>query len=149
MTKTNKTIRAIHKEFRRSQESRYIHRLHGVLLVISGMSRAQASELLGVPLRTIASWVNMFNKYGLDGLHDAEKSGRPTTLDDKQKQLLKAALNKSPEDFGLNGSVWTGLLVSEFLNKQCGVKFTMRHSRRILKSFDPGICESERAKKMG
>ena len=150
MTKTDNTIGAIHKEFRRSKESRYIHRLHGVLLVMSGMSRAQAGELLGVPLRTIASWVNMFNKYGLDGLHDGEKSGRPTSLDNKQKQLLKAALKKSPEDFGLNGSVWTGLLVSEFLNKQCGVKFTMRHSRRILRSLDQDVCESERAKrKMG
>jgi transposase len=147
MTKTNDTIRAIHKEFRHSKESRYIHRLHGVLLVMSGMSRAQASKLLGVPLRTIASWVNIFDKYGLDGLHDAEISGRPSSLTDKQKQQLKAALKKSPEDFGLNGSVWTGLLVSEFLNKQCDVKFTMRHSRRILRSLERNVCESERAKK--
>ena len=147
MTKTDNTTAIIRKEFRRSKEARYIHRLHGVLLVMSGMSRAQAGKLLGVPLRTIATWINIFNKHGLNGLIDAEISGRPPSLTDKQKKQLKAALKKSPEDFGLKGSVWTGLLVSEFLNKQCGVKFTMRHSRRILRSLDQDVCESERAKK--
>ncbi|MBV8278415.1 MAG: transposase, partial [Verrucomicrobia bacterium] len=39
-------------EIRRSEEARYDHRLHGVLLVAQGMSAPQVAQLLGDGTRT-------------------------------------------------------------------------------------------------
>ncbi len=44
---------ALHDEIRRSEDSRYDHRLHGVLLVCSGLSCYAVAELLGQSPRTV------------------------------------------------------------------------------------------------
>ena len=61
-------ILGLQDEIRRSEESRYDHRLHGVLLVAQGMSCHQVSELLGDAPRTVAYWVQRFESDGLTGL---------------------------------------------------------------------------------
>ena len=128
------SITLIHGELRRSEEARYNHRLHGVLLVFHGLSAVKAGKLLHVPGRSVAHWVQQFKRHGLEGLRDAERSGRPTTLRATQKKTLKVALKKSPKDVGLQGDDWTGALVSNFLSKRFGIKLSMRHCRRFLRS---------------
>jgi len=128
-------IKSIRKEFHRSEEARYIHRLHGVLLVLLGLSTVKAGKLLGDPQRTIAHWVIQFRARGLKGLEEVEKSGRPETLSLAQKKILANALAKSPKDTGMNADTWTGAVVSSFLRKRCGVKITVRHCYRILNAL--------------
>ena len=55
-------------EIRRSEEARYDHRLHGVLLVAQGMSAPQVAEFLGDGTRTVEYWVKHLNAEGLSGL---------------------------------------------------------------------------------
>ena len=135
--KTDK-IAIIRKEFHRTSEARYIHRLHGVLLVLSGMSCVQAGKLLNDPTRSVSYWIHSFNKDGLNGLKDAEKSGRPAVLNAGQRRALEAVLKKSPSGVGLEGDAWTGALVAAFISKRYHVQMTMRHCRRILRSVEAG-----------
>lgn len=128
-------IKTIRQEFRRSAEARYLHRLHGVLLVLLGLSTVKAGKLLGDPQRTVAHWVIQFKAKGLNGLRDAEKSGRPGTLNVVQQQALSNALAKPPQDAGLNASVWTGALVSSFLRERYGVALTTRQCTRLLRAY--------------
>jgi len=128
-------IENIRKEFHRSQEARYIHRLHGVLLVLLGLSTVKAGKLLGDPQRTIAHWVIQFKAHGLKGLEEAEKSGRPEILSPAQKAMLADVLAKSPKASGLKADVWTGALISSFLRKRWGIKLTVRHCYRLLRAF--------------
>jgi len=130
-----KQTESIRKEFRRSAEARYMHRLHGVLLVLNGLSTVAAGKLMGDPQRTVAAWVNEFQRHGLRGLCDKEKSGRPAALDTAQMKSLKLALRKAPGHEGLESDTWTGALVSAFLKKSFGVNLTVRHSRRLLQSL--------------
>lgn len=132
------TIATIRKEFHRTSEARYIHRLHGVFLVLSGMSCVQAGKLLDDPSRSVSYWVNSFNKHGLEGLKDGEKSGRPTVLNAGQRRALEAVLKKLPSGVGLEGDAWTGALVAAFISKRYHVQMTMRHCRRILRSVEAG-----------
>ena len=46
-------------EIRRSEEARYDHRLHGVLLVAQGMSAPQVAQFLGDGTRTVEYWVRV------------------------------------------------------------------------------------------
>src|SRR5512136_1728361 len=92
-------------EIRRSEESRYDHRLHGVLLVAQGMSCRQVSELLGDAPRTVAYWVRRFERDGLTGLTEEERSGRPRRLSEEQIQDIEAALRMRPMNFDLTGNL--------------------------------------------
>lgn len=128
-------IAIIRKEFRCSEEARYIHRLHGVLLVLLGLSTVKAGKLLGDPQRTVAHWVGQWRAHGLDGLRDAEKAGRPSALTPKQKDALVIALQQSPKELGFEGDSWTGAFVASLLQKRYGITLSPRQCNRMIKAL--------------
>jgi transposase len=79
-------ILGLQDEIRRSEESRYDHRLHGVLLVAQGITCSEVAQLLGDAPRTVEYWVHGFEEEGLAGLREGERSGRPQRLNEKQPQ---------------------------------------------------------------
>lgn len=87
---------AIQQEIARSDESRYDHRLHGLLLITSGHSCQQVATLFGTDRRTVQRWVTRFETHGLTGLRDGVHSGRPTTLNTKQWAALGGASVPTP-----------------------------------------------------
>src|SRR5512138_4041051 len=87
-------VLGLQDEIRRSEESRYDHRLHGVLLVAQGMSCHQVAELLGDAPRTVAYWVNRFERDGLTGLTEEERPGRPRRLNEVQIRGIDEALRR-------------------------------------------------------
>jgi hypothetical protein len=84
-------VLGLQDEIRRSEESRYDHRLHGVLLVAQGMSCRQVSELLGDAPRTVAYWVRRFESDVLTGLTEEERPGRPRRLNEEHIRNIDAA----------------------------------------------------------
>lgn len=122
---------AIQQEIVRSDESRYDHRLHGLLLVAGGQSCLQVAETFGENPRTVQRWVKRFEEYGLDGLREGERPGRPATLDTKQWAALGRDMRRTPEEFGLAAHLWDGKLLSEHLRRHYGVKLGVRQCQRI------------------
>lgn len=84
-------VLGLQDEIRRSEESRYDHRLHGVLLVAQGMTCPEAARVLGDAARTVEYWVHTFEEMGLAGLLEGERSGRPRRLSDKQIEEFREA----------------------------------------------------------
>jgi len=82
-------------EIRRSEEARYDHRLHGVLLVAQGMSAPQVAQFLGDGTRTVEYWVRRFNAEGLSGLVEGERPGRPARLSESQLEHIGVILRQS------------------------------------------------------
>src|SRR5512136_147532 len=99
-------VLGLQDEIRRSEESRYDHRLHGVLLVAQGMSCPEVSRLLGDAPRTVEYWVRRFEERGLAGLVEGERSGRPRRLSDEQMDEIKLVLRQSPEAVGVASGLW-------------------------------------------
>ena len=56
---------AIQQDIARSDEARYDHRVHGLLVVASGQRCQQVAELSGEDRRTVQRWVTRFETYGL------------------------------------------------------------------------------------
>ena len=126
---------AIQQEILRSEDSRYDHRLHGILLVSKGMSCYQAGEMLGHDSTTIQRWVNDFNTTGFSGLYDKERPGRPTSLTAHQWDKLSKDLRKHPKDFGYVQNLWDGKLLAHHLNSQYGIEVGVRQCQRIFHKF--------------
>src|SRR5436190_18460464 len=101
-------VLGLQDEIRRSEESRYDHRLHGVLLVAQGMTCPQVARLLGDAPRTVVNWVRCFESQGLSGLSEGERSGRPSRLTPAHLAKIQRALRASPTQFGLGTQMWDG-----------------------------------------
>lgn len=143
----------IQQEITRSDESRYDHRLHGLLLVTGGQSCQQVAELFGEDRRTVQRWVRRFESHGLEGVREGERSGRPATLDAKQWAALGRDLRREPGVFGLTGHLWDGKLLCEHLRQRYGVTLGVRQCQRIftqmgfrLRKPRPQVAQSDPVK---
>ena len=107
---------AVQQEIERSEESRYDHRLHAILMVCSGISCNQVAELFGHSARTVQYWLHRFEEKGFAGLYDIQRPGRPLGLDKKQRHSVGVDLRQSPRDLGYSQSLWDdGFLAIIFL----------------------------------
>ncbi len=91
-------ILGLQDEIRRTEESRYDHRLQGVLLVAHGMTCPQVAALLGDAPRTVEYWIRGFEEKGLAALREGERSGRPRRLSEKDLQGINASLRRMPRE---------------------------------------------------
>jgi transposase len=129
-------ILALQDEIRRSDESRYDHRLHGVLLVAHGISCREAASVLGDAPRTVENWVHRFEKEGLAGLTDAERPGRPSRLSPVQMAEVETALRQSPSEAGVKGGgVWDGKTLSRYLEQKFAVELKARQCQRLFRQL--------------
>jgi len=126
---------AIQQELGRSEEARYDHRLHGLLLLAAGHSCRQVAELFGEDDTTVQRWLHRFEQGGLPALHESERPGRPRSLDREQWRGLQADLQRSPREFGLRAALWDGLSLSEHLRRRYGVRLGVRQCQRIFRQM--------------
>jgi len=126
---------AIQQEIGRSEESRYDHRLHGLLLLAAGRSCREVAELFGEDDTTVQRWVRRVQLGGIQALRESERPGRPRSLDSLQWRELDADLRKSPRDFGLTTAVWDGLTLAEHLRRRFGVHLGVRQCQRIVRQM--------------
>ena len=128
-------VLGLQDEIRRSRDSRYDHRLHAVLLVAQGMSCPEVGRLLGDASRTVEYWVHRFEKEGLAGLVDIERSGRPSRLEDEQFGEIGEILRKSPLDVGMGTNLWDGKALSEFIQSRYGISLGVRQCQRLFRQM--------------
>jgi transposase len=126
---------AIQQEIGRSEESRYDHRLHGLLLLAAGHSCQDVAALFGEDDTTVQRWVHRFEQGGLTALRESGRPGRPRSLDAAQWQELQADLHKSPRDFGLAAATWDGSSLSRHLQSRFGVQLGVRQCQRIFRQM--------------
>jgi len=122
---------AVQQEISRSEESRYDHRLHGVLLVCSGLSCSEVARLFGHGRRTIQYWVRRFEESGFAGLEETPRPGRPSLIDKDIRKGVAVDLRCSPREFGYSQNLWDSKLLSHHLSKQYGVQLGERQCRRL------------------
>ena len=126
-------ILVLQDEIRRSEESRYDHRLHGVLLVAQGMTCPEVGRLLGDAPRSVEYWVRRFEERGLVGLSEGQRSGRPRRLSEAQLQEVDQALRQTPRDLGLSGTLWDGKTLSAWIEQRFQVRLRVRQCQRLFR----------------
>lgn len=122
---------AIQQEIQRSDESRYDHKLHGVLLIANGYDSYEVGHMFDQDPTTIQRWVRKFNESGFDGLRDGQRPGRPKSLSDKQWEQLEIDLRKLPSSFKYSQTFWDGKLLSRHLKRRYKIKLGTRQCQRI------------------
>jgi transposase len=128
-------ILALQDEIRRSEDARYDHRLHAILLVAQGMSCREVAGVLGDSPRIVAYWVKQFEEIGFAGLSEGERPGRPSRLSVDQLDEIEVALRQSPLDYGLATNIWDGKTLSEHIQQKWGVELGVRQCQRIFRQL--------------
>jgi len=129
-------IFVLQDEIQRSEQARYDHRLHTVLLVAKGMTCPAVAELLGDPERTIRYWVQNYISDGLQGLVENERSGRPPRLESRHIDKIGKVLRGTPEDVGLCGAIWDGKTLSAYIQSEFGITLGTRQCQRLFRDLD-------------
>jgi transposase len=126
-------ILGLQDEIRRTEESRYDHRLHGVLLVAQGMTCPEVAALLGDAPRTVEYWIRGFEEKGLAALREGERSGRPRRLSEKHLRGINAALRRMPRQLGLSGNLWDGKTLAAWIEREYGIDLGVRQCQRLFR----------------
>ena len=123
------------KEIAHHSEQRFLHRLHCVLLVGHGFSCYQVAEWFDEHPRTVERWVHYFQEYGIVGLRDEQKTGRPTKVRDDQLRQLVNDILTDPVELGYGLRTWGGKLLHVHLERCYGVKLSVRQCQRLLRQL--------------
>ncbi len=126
----------LQQEIQRSDESRYDHRLHGVLLVSQGLDCYQVADYLGQDPVTVQRWIHRFNQQGLAGLQEGERPGRPSRLTAPQWEDLERVLRRSPRQQGYGQNLWDGKLLAHHLQEHFALILGVRQCQRIFRQLD-------------
>ena len=146
-------VLGLQDEIRRSEESRYDHRLHGVLLVAQGMTCPEVAKLLGDAPRTVEYWVHEFAEMGLAGLLESERSGRPRRLSAQQLQEINAVLRHMPREAGLGSNLWDGKTLAAWIEREYRIDLGVRQCQRLFRQLGfrlrkprPSIAQADPAR---
>ncbi len=119
-------------ETTRNCESRFLHRLHCVLLVAEGSSCYQIAAWFGEHPCTVERWVHYFQEYGVEGLKDEQKTGRPRKIRDDQLKRLQGEVSKNPFELGYDQNGWGGKLLQTHLQRRYDIELSVRQCQRLL-----------------
>jgi transposase len=130
------SILGLQQEIQRSEESRYDHRLHGVLLVAHGMTCPEVARLLGDAPRSVEYWVHRYERQGLAGLTEGERSGRPSRLTETQVKEINRVLRAKPTDAGMRVNLWDGKTLSAWIERSYGIQLGVRQCQRLFRQLE-------------
>jgi transposase len=112
-----------------SSRARVLHRLHCVALVQNGLSSSEVSRIFSDSPRAVAYWVQRFKEYGLVGLEEESKAGRPPKLNSAQTKKLQSFLIRARA----NSKHVNAEIVAAYISKEFEIAITPRQCWRILK----------------
>jgi transposase len=127
---------SLQQEIQRSEESRYDHRLHGVLLVAQGMTCPEVARLLGDAPRSVEYWVHRYQAQGLVGLTEAERPGRRRRLNEEQIAAINRVVRNKPSDAGMRVNLWDGKTLSAWIEKTYGIQLKVRQCQRLFRQLE-------------
>ena len=96
----------------RTEEARMVERARIILASLEGKEIQQVARELGVSIPTVSKWRKSFALWGLKGLLDRPRTGKPVTYDDGFRNRVLALLEEPPPP-GM--SHWDGPAVAEKL----------------------------------
>lgn len=108
-------------------QARLVQRLCFVKNCYRGDSASEAAGRVGVSDSTGARWVSRWNEAGVEGLRPDYGGGRPSKLDDGDRERLRERLRAD--------GPWTTAAVRELLHEEFDVEYAPGYLPRLLRSL--------------
>ena len=84
--------------YRASSNNRIRQRSHMILLSSRGHDIKELSNIFEVKRDTVSTRIDLWEKYGLDGLKDRDRSGRPPKINDSDTKSVLEIISQFPQN---------------------------------------------------
>src|SRR5260370_26737397 len=81
---------------------------------------------------SLTRWIHGVNRVGVETLKEPVRTGPTPRMIPAQQQVLAQNLQKSPLNFGLRRPQWDGPTLVQHIQRQFGVKLTVRQAQKWL-----------------
>jgi transposase len=103
-------------------------------MLLANKPVAQIAAAVGVARQTVYTWKARVDEGGIDVLRTMAR-GRPSLLDDTQREQLRRALLQRPTEHGFGTELWTLKRVRRLIEQRFGISYSEAHVWRILGSL--------------
>lgn len=124
-------IKEFENRYKREKNVRVKTRLHILLLRRKKYSQEEISNIVEVTQGTVSNVCRRFTKEGWNSVYDKKREGRPSSLNNEQKNVLKKIMIEGIIDGEIKRG-WQTKDVKNFIKKEFGTNFTSRHVTRIM-----------------
>lgn len=136
ITRTDLTVEQLRQAATRESDPKAVRRILAIAMVLDGHSRQAAADAQAMDRQTLRDWVIRYNEYGIDGLVDRPRSGRPPLLNAEQEAELETWVDQGPE-LAKDGVIrWRRFDLRERIRQRFGVKMHERNVGKILRRLN-------------
>jgi len=130
--KTHTRLVRLGKEAERGGAYRVAKRLQAVVLNSEGRTSGELAQILKAPQSRVSEWLSLYEVYGVEGLLEGYRFGRPPLLTAEQRTQLGDILDRGPVAYGLDTGLWTSPLLAWVIEEEFGVAYHPGHVRKLL-----------------
>lgn len=130
--KTHARLVGLGKEAERDGAYRVAKRLQAVILNAEGHTSGDLVAILKAPRSKVSEWLSNYEAYGVDGLLEGYRPGRPPRLTEAQRVDLADIIESGPVAYGLDSGVWTSPMIARVIAEEFGVAYHPGHVRKVL-----------------
>ena len=121
--------------YKKEKDPKVRERLLMVINTKEGHTTREVAKMLRKSFKTIAIWINRFNKKGIEGLKNRKRPGKPPKMSKEQFENLEKDLEKKPIEFGYNQPFWDPKMLGIHIRQHYITNYTTRHVQRLFHKF--------------
>lgn len=100
-----------------------------------GVPVSELAERYAIPKSTLYYWLDRMAEKPLNAaVADDDRPGRPSELENPDRQSLFQAVEDTPDRYGYDESAWTPELVQQHIEREFDVSYSLGHVRRLLRN---------------
>lgn len=129
----NITVEELEAALGEVDDKKATQRLMLAILYKQGPSVPMIAEWYDLREPLLYRWFNeMEEKPLMDAIHDDKPPGRESKITDEERARFETALQNPPQEVGYDAPAWTSKLAQDYLEREFGAEYTLRHIRRLL-----------------
>jgi len=97
-----------------------------------GLNSEEIADIVRESPVTVLQWLHRYIAEGIQGLMDAPRAGRSSTVTEKYRVRLLEVVRRRPRSLGLEYSMWTLQRLADFMAEDIGIRVSTETVRRVL-----------------
>jgi transposase len=134
---TQEQLTKLEELYHKTDTPRYRTRAQMVLLSAEqGLKAEEIAQIVRESYITVLRWLKRYIAEGVEGLMDAPRSGRSSTVTEDYRKRLMEAVRRRPRSLGLEYSMWTLRRLTDYMAEETGIRVSHETVRRALAKED-------------